>query len=612
MNFRSNTVIKEHYSFFVGSTDGFAVETEHGLYNRDTRFLCKYHWALSGKTQTLLSHSRRPDQLTLHHAELDHHRQLVAYRRKLVIGESGLTEQMVIENPLEKERTVVLELSLDADFADLFEVRGWQPSAKKVVKTVGERCVSFAYTPPDGVSMSLKINFSRDFVVRENRLLFKFDVPSQGERILNTSFEINNPLETGAKHPISYDAWRAEFADRLKDPVRQRVRSRAIDDLRALLLFDENGTLPAAGIPWYVAPFGRDALLTAYMLLPEAPLVAKGALHYFARHQATTLDAFREAQPGKIMHELRFGELARTGKVPHSPYYGTVDATPLFIVLLAQVYELEGDLSLIKELRPHWEAALDWMTNYGDADGDEFLEYVGLEGARTLRVQSWKDSEDSISYEDGTLAWGAIAVCEVQGYAYAAYLGAARFYYDLGNFAAAQKWREKASSLKERFHKAFWLSDLGTYAVALDQQKRPLRVHSSGVGHLLWSGIVPDETAGKLAETLMSRENWSGWGIRTLGKSAKRYNPVSYHNGSVWPHDTALVAGGLARYGFTQKAKLLAEALFDVAASQPDLRPPELVGGYDRSDDPPVPYPTACRPQAWSSASLIYLSRFLP
>ena len=605
MDFSKNTVLKENYSFFVGDADALATGGEHGLYNRDTRFLSQYVWSFE-RTQTLLVVSRL-NTLELHHAELDHHRQLLAYRRKLSVSDTGMNETLTVENPLSESRKVALSLSLAADFADLFEARGWDKLERKASRHIQGKTVSFSYEAADDVKLSVVLSFSETFEVVGDQLVFRLELSPNSEMSLEVIITINNPLETGVQNAFNYKTWREQFPARLAHSGYEAVRKRTVDDLRTLLLFDQRGLIAAAGIPWFVAAFGRDSLLTASMLLPNAANLAKGTLRHLAHYQAQSLDGFRNAQPGKILHELRVGELTRTGQTPHSPYYGTVDATPLFIMLLGQVYELEHDLSLVKELQPHWEAALEWMVTYGDTDGDGFLEYVGLEEGQTLHVQSWKDSEDSMSHADGTLVWGATAVCEVQGYAYAAYIAASRFYEALGDVAKSKVWGEKASVLKQRFHEQFWLESLQTYAMALDSDKRPLEVHNSGAGHLLWSGIVPEDIAPKLIASLMSKETWTGWGIRTLGRSAERYNPVSYHNGSVWPHDTALIAGGMLRYGFKDEAKRIATALFDLAASQPDLRPPELVGGYVRGEGPPVPYPTACRPQAWSSAALLYL-----
>ncbi len=611
-NVIENTVLSENYTFFVGDAGGRVAGGEHGLYNRDTRFLSHYEWRLPGQTQTLSVHSPRPDTLELHHAELDHHRQVAAVKRQLAIGDGWLSDRLTLENPLLDAKVLRLELSLDNDFADLFEVRGWPKRSRSAAKHVEDGRVRFTYTTADDLELAVEVSFSEPFEVEGEALVFRLELPPKSERSLEVNIHTNNPLETGAMNPVSYDAWREQFADlEMTHPPDAGVLARAVNDLRALLLFNEAGTIPAAGIPWFAAAFGRDSLLTAHMLLPRAPEVAEGTLRYLARHQATETDDFRVAQPGKIMHELRAGELTRTGEVPFGPYYGTVDATPLFVMVLGKLYETNKDLDFVRELRPCWEAALTWLTNYGDADGDGFLEFTGASRDQGLFFQSWKDSEDSVSHADGTLAWGKLAVCEVQGYAYAAYRAAAGFYRDLGETKQAQTWQERASRLKRRFHEAFWLEDLQTYAMALDSEKRPLEVHSSGAGHLLWTGIVPEETAPALIKSLMGPETWTGWGVRTLGKSAGRYNPVSYHNGSVWPHDTALVAGGLRRYGFQADALRIARAMFDLSTSQPDLRPPELVAGYARTDAPPIPYPTACRPQAWSSAALVYLADLL-
>jgi glycogen debranching enzyme len=358
-----------------------------------------------------------------------------------------------------------------------------------------------------------------------------------------------------------------------------------------------------------VAAFGRDALLTAWFLLPYRPDVAAGTLRYLARWQAHVSDPAREAEPGKIMHELRFGELTRTGKTPHAPYYGSADATPLFLMLLDGYVTATGDDTLVSELRPAWEAALAWLLDRGDVDGDGFVEFGGdAEGTGHLTVQSWKDSHDSMSHASGELAVGPLAVSEVQGYTYAAYGAAARWYRGLGESGRADEWSNRADRLRDAFDAAFWLDELGTYAMALDGAKQPLAVLNSDAGQLLWTGIVADERAPRLVATLLSQRSWSGWGVRTLGEGEARYNPVSYHNGSVWPHDTALFAAGLADYGFKTESATVRTAILDLAGCQPDLRLPELVAGYARDGRPPVPYPVACRPQAWDAAALIYLA----
>ena len=500
-----------------------------------------------------------------------------------------------------------LNSQLPGDFADMFEARGWEklehaPAGLEPT----EKGFVLRYSAEDGVETGTFLEPSQmpDKVETET-LAFQLTLAPKETYTLSVTVK----LQTSDKDHtgVDYETWLDGFST--PETLSQRhleVLTQAQKDLRALLLFTEHGPYLAAGIPWYVAAFGRDALLAASMLLPHHPEVAEGVLRYLAAYQGKKYDDVTAEAPGKIMHELRFGELTRLGRVPFGPYYGTVDATALFVMLLHKLYKQTGDSSLVQELRPNWEAALKWMTDIADGDGDGFLEFSG-DAAKGLAVQTWKDSWDSLSHRDGRLAEGAIAGSEVQGYAYAAYKAAADFYGALGKRETAEEWHVRAQNLEKSFHEHFWLDELQTYAMALDGDKCPLKVQNSNAGQLLWTGIVPDEVAPKLVKTLFSDTNWSGWGIRTLGAGEVRYNPVSYHNGSVWPHDTALVAGGLARYGFADEAKRIKEALYDLAASQSDRRLPELVAGYRRDDAPPVPYPVACRPQAWDAAALLYL-----
>jgi glycogen debranching enzyme len=611
MDLSKNTVLKEHYTFFTGDAQGMIQRGEHGLYSRDTRFVSRYVWDFGREVQLLLRHSAQPDTLYFHYAELDDAKQLLAVQRELRLGVSELVDTLTFENCEAREVTLSCALELAADFADLFEARGWYRLSREVTQAAMTDGLSFGYTAQDQQRFAATVRAPLPITIEANRLRFAVQLPAKASVTVRLTVALENPLETGVSGQVSYPAWRERFALKLADPLDAAVAAQAVDDLRALLLFDEAGLIPAAGIPWFSAAFGRDALLTAYMLLPHVPEVAQGTLRYLAHHQAKTFDDFRNAQPGKILHEMRYGELSRTGKTPHRPYYGTVDATPLFVMLLYRLLEVTGDLSLVRELQPHWEAALDWMIRHGDMDGDGLLEFEGAPEGQGLSVQSWKDSGDSMSHADGALAQGRLAVSEVQGYAYAAYQAAAAFYKALGEPGNAQTFKDRAARLKHTFHQNFWLPELQTYAMALDGDKQPLRVHNSDAGQLLWTGIVPDETAPKLVATLFSKMNWSGWGIRTLGQGEIRYNPVSYHNGSVWPHDNALIAAGLKRYGFHTEAARIARACFDIARNQPDLRLPELIGGYPRTAAPPVPYPAACRPQAWDAAALVYLSAML-
>jgi glycogen debranching enzyme len=519
--------------------------------------------------------------------------QHVGLRRELLIQRGGFREHLHLENTSLKTQTLEIALEAKADFMDLFEARGWHKVTRRVE--------GFEYMTEDGLKVSTHLHTSPESSQKKWKLELK---PKEHAEIrLEARFE--SPFDPHGTQLPSYQEWKARFPLHLESGRSQRVLEQALTDLRALLFSLPEGLFPAAGIPWYVCPFGRDSLITAYMMLPWAADVAKGVLTYLAKYQGKEVDKFRDEAVGKILHEVRQGELSRTGKVPFIRYYGTVDATPLFVILLHEYWRSTGDLELVRQLKPNWEAALEWMLQQADQDG--FMTFAPNE--KGLTVQSWKDSHDSLSHSDGSLAKGAIAVSEVQGYAYAAYRAAAEFYRALGE-ARAATWEARAAHLKTQFQAKYWLPQLNTYALALDGEKKPLAVLSSDPGHLLWTGIVPQDIAPKLVETLLSEPMWSGWGLRTLGSGEARYNPLSYHNGSVWPHDTALFAGGLVRYGFYDEALKVAESLFRLAMTQHDLRLPELVGGYQQHEgEPPVPYPAACRPQAWDAAAVVYLLR---
>ncbi len=631
MNFLKNLVLKEDYTFVVADEDGMITGGEHGLYDRDTRMLSRYAWSWASRGQPLtplVVDTPRPDTLHAHHALIEGPSQLLAVRRSATAAAGRLLDELELSNTSLAEQVLTFSLELAADFADLFEARGWGRMDRPLPETTLEGgAVTFRHVASDGLAQAVAVRFGGEAPHAERasegvRVSWSLTLAPGESRRVAVEVAVEDPSDrpearaapSSASAP-GYAEWRSSFAGLLSRPAVRvdhgRSVARAVDDLRALLLFTPEGPLPAAGIPWFVAAFGRDALITAHLLLPYRPDVAAGTLRYLARWQARHGDARRAAQPGKVMHELRFGELSRTGVTPHSPYYGSVDATPLFLMLLGAYVEATADLDLLIELKAAWEGALAWLVEHGDADGDGFIEFDATpEGgaAGHLVVQSWKDSHDSMSHADGRLAGGALAVSEVQGYAFAAYVHAARWYRALGDDAPAHLWEARASALKDAFDRAFWLEGLQTYALALDGDKRPLEVRNSDAGHLLWCGIVPRARAGALVRSLLAPPTWSGWGLRTLGEGEVRYNPVSYHNGSVWPHDTALFAAGLVRYGFTAEAATVREALMELASQQPDLRLPELVAGYARDGRPPVPYPVACRPQAWDAAALVYLA----
>jgi glycogen debranching enzyme len=383
-----------------------------------------------------------------------------------------------------------------------------------------------------------------------------------------------------------------------------RWLERSSADLAMLVTELPTGPYPYAGVPWYSTTFGRDGLITAREMLWLDPAPARGVLAFLAATQATAEEPQRDAEPGKILHEARKCEMARTGEVPFGRYYGTVDATPLFVALAGAYLRRTGDLGFVRGIWPHVLAALEWMDRYGDRDGDGFIEYA-RRSRHGLVQQGWKDSHDSVFHADGSMAEPPIALCEVQAYAWEAREQAATIAQALGETQRAAQLRDSAAQLRERFLRAFWCEDLGVYALALDGRKQPCRVAASNAGHALWTGIAAPEHAARMAQRFLDDDFFSGWGVRTVAAGQARYNPMSYHNGSIWPHDNALIAAGLARYGHTDAAMRLMSGLFDASLHFSQHRLPELFCGFPRREgEGPTLYPVACSPQAWAAAAV--------
>jgi glycogen debranching enzyme len=536
----------------------------------------------------------------------------------------GLRDDITIRNYSSESAECDIELSLDADLADLFDVKGGRVATETVVRRSVHDGELHIEAERDGQRRGTALRAAGAHV-REDALTFRVDIPPRGQwstsviavPLINGKGPDEPFTETASPHHRTgvqrHIAWE-EHVPRItvSDRNVQNVLNRSQSDLGSLRIFDSEHSdrvAVAAGAPWFMALFGRDSLLSSYMALLIDPNLAAGTLQTLAEIQGTKVDPDTEEEPGRIPHEVRLG--LNTGlALGGTAYYGTADATPLFVSVLGELsrWGLGGDI--IDSLLPHADRALEWIEHFGDRDGDGFVEYL-RPNPHGLLNQGWKDSWDGINFADGRMAEPPIALCEVQGYVYAAYVGRSLLARSAGDRALEDKWAERAASLKASFNERFWLPEKGYFAIALDKDKQPVDSCTSNMGHCLWVGIVDEDKAPMVAERLMSPEMFTGWGIRTLASDMGAYNPVSYHNGSVWPHDTALVATGLMRYGFVDEASRIASGLF-AAAAHFDGRLPELFCGFDRADFPePVPYPTACSPQAWAAAAPVQLARIL-
>jgi glycogen debranching enzyme len=535
-------------------------------------------------------------------------------RRERFLWDAGLYERMYLENYSQHPVEVELTIAVDADFADIFEVRGTLRRKRGELAPVRHDAgrIVLSYVGLDGVQRSTRVGLEAPAPVTlaENRATTRIALPPREQ----VECRLEVLCEPGAKTaPFDKAAGAARTSWRNLDGASEVTSSapavaaslaRARADVRLMLTATKYGLYPYAGVPWFSTPFGRDGIITAMEMLWVNPDIARGVLTFLANTQATKRDDANDAAPGKILHEMRSGEMAALGEIPFGKYYGTVDATPLFVWLAGMYYDATGDRALIETLWPNIEAALGWIDTDGDIDRDGFVEYQRRD-KHGLVHQGWKDSQDSISHADGQLADPPIALCEVQGYVYAAKRAAATLAWLLGKGPLGDRLEREADTLAEEFDRRFWLEELGTYALALDRDKRPCAVRTSNPGHCLFSRIAKTKRVESVCTALMCDESFSGWGVRTLDTRESRYNPMSYHNGSVWPHDTAIVAAGLAAYGHKQEAARITKNLIELSATLHLSRLPELICGLPRVDERgPTLYPVACAPQAWAAGSV--------
>lgn len=632
---QSNTIRILDGSTFVVSEDTGDIEATPseptGFFSLDTRFLSTWVLKVNGERLNPLSY----DDLQYYEARFflvpgmaTHYidAKLSIIRERAVGG--SFREQLTILN--HDEKPVDLEIRMDAasDFADLFQVKD------EILNKKGE-----IYTEVETDRLRLgyrRGNFTRETVISANpparydRKGFAYTIhlePNEqweaqidvktlalgpGGRDLRMGLRAHGTERLALQHDLEEWIARAPKVNSQHDRVAATYRRSMIDlaALRFSPLSLGGAALPAAGLPWFMTMFGRDSILTCLQTLPFTPDLSKTTLRILASLQGTRFDDFRDEDPGRILHEMRYGETAAFEEQPHSPYYGSVDATPLFLVLLDEYEKWSGDVELVMELERECRAALKWIDDYADLVGTGYIWYERRNTDTGLENQCWKDSWDSISYRDGKLPPFPRATCEVQGYAYDAKLRTARLAREFwGDPAFADQLEREAAALKERFNRDFWVEDGEYYALALDPDGRQCDVLSSNIGHLLWSGIVDHERAEKIAHHLVGPRLFSGWGVRTLAEGEVRYNPIGYHNGTIWPFDNSFIAWGLRRYGFAEEAAVVASGILD-AATYFQGRLPEAFGGYPRELTKfPVEYPTACSPQAWSTGTPLLLLR---
>ncbi|MEJ1932537.1 glycogen debranching N-terminal domain-containing protein [Nostoc sp. NIES-2111] len=628
--------INDGSSFLVTGSDGSIDDNQaQGFFVRDTRLISYYEISLNRYRLVLLAANNINHHTALYqftnpqiptvNGNLASGSLLVTIRRDIV---GGMHEDIDITNYHSEPVEVQLMLAIRSDFADIFEVRAKNIVTRGNTETVWKDGVlTTKYRSSSFVRgiVTEPVCSSSEASYANGRLMFNVVImPGKTWHtcinfIALANGDVLQPQQTCI---TSHDTEARKVSDEFLSNATKLQSSnaeiqgfyqQALVDMGALRIqIEDNGHqfwMPAAGIPWFMAVFGRDSVISSLQTMAVYHEFARGTLVRLAQLQATEWDNWHDAQPGKMLHELRRDELTKLNKLPYNPYYGTVDTTILWIITLAETYSWNADLAMLNECKSPLEKALKWIDKYGDFDNDGFVEYITRSG-HGLRNQGWKDSGESMVYPNGKLVEPPIALCEVQGYVYDAWLKAALIYEVWGEQEQAKKLRQKAEELYQRFNDRFWMEDEGFYCLGLDNNKQQIKSIASNPGQLLWSGIVPQERAKKVQERLFQKDMWCGWGVRTLSSQNQGYNPISYQRGSVWPHDNSIIAAGLKRYGYDKEVNHIAEGIFAAASYFQAGRMPELFAGIERQDDNfPVPYPDANIPQAWAAGAIFLLIR---